>query len=178
MSFFFTCFWQSHFYITTARTLSGTWSDMTPGCVYRQKATSVSLRNSSSSAQSTLQLNCSSYCRTIRCRSVMIGWLCDKLQRHKVSARVLAPFPQGELRGLKWKFNCTFWAFNSSRCLNSFVLLSGRLNGGFTFQISIFGLKPTVSRGNTCFLTQITHHLHLILLWPTFSTLFSVNVAP
>ncbi len=35
----------------------------------------------------------------------MIGWLGDKLRQHKVSTWVLAPFPQGESWGLKWKFN-------------------------------------------------------------------------
>lgn len=42
------------------------------------------------------------------------------------------------------------------------VFLSRHWNRRLTIHVSISGLDPTASRGNTCFLCQITLHLHLM----------------
>lgn len=138
-----------------------------PGFVYIQKATTLSLRNSSSSAKSTSHLRCSSLCHMMRCKTVMICYLGGKLQilRYWQVTKNLkdglnkAAFSQSEFLRI-----CEYLTTHSD--------LSSRLSA-----LTAFSSTTTVSMGNTCFLTQVTHQLHLILLWPTFLTLLSFIAA-
>lgn len=54
------------------------------------------------------------------------------------------------------------WALRIEVNIELLVFLSRHWNWGLTIHVSIYGLNPTASRGNTCFLCQITHHLHLM----------------